>query len=214
MDFSKTLLFDGITNDEGCRMMTCFGATFERYKAAEVVRDYCKKDGHLGVLMSGSAYMMRTDANGNETVLEMYREGDIFGEVIAFSNVRGDSVKVVSDSDCVVMFLAYSQITKRCPNACEHHSRLVANLFRMIAKKTYLLSQRIEILSQRTTRDKLLYYFEILRKESGDTFYLPMSLTRLAEFICADRSAMMRELNRLKEDGIIITDKKKVTMIS
>ena len=122
-------------------------------------------------------------------------------------------MKVVAEGDSKVMFIKYGQITKRCENACEHHSRLVSNMFGLIAKKTLSLSQRIEILSKKTTREKLMYYFRIISKSNGKEFDLPMSLTRLSAYICADRSAMTRELSRMQADGLISLNKRKVKIL-
>ncbi len=213
MRFSKIDLFEGISGDDVGKMMCCFGATFRRFKAGATVCDYAGDGDEVGVMMYGRAAMTRTDEDGEIAVLELFDEGDIFGEVLAFANENGDSVRVVAESDCEVMFIKYSQITKRCENACAHHSRLVSNMFGLIAKKTLSLSRRIEILSKKTTREKLLYYFRILAKRYGDEFYLPMSVTRLAEYICADRSAMTRELSSMQADGLIELQKKKVRLI-
>lgn len=212
MEFSEINLFEGISEEDLGRMMTCFGAKIRTFREGEVVCDYSDTGDEVGVMLEGSAAMIRTDENGEVAVMELFSAGDIFGEVLAFSNAAGDSVKVIAESDCKVMFIRYGQITKRCEKACEHHSRLVSNMFGLIAKKTLSLSQRIEILSKKTTREKLMYYFNVLAKKRGDEFDLPMSVTRLAEYICADRSAMTRELSRMQADGLIEMKKKRIKL--
>lgn len=210
MEFSEINLFDGISEEDVERMIACFGAKIKKFKEGELICDYSDTGDEVGVILRGSAAMMRTDEEGEVAVMELFSEGDIFGEVLAFSNEAGDSVKVFAESDSEVMFMKYGQITKRCEKACEHHSRLVSNMFGLIAKKTLSLSQRIEILSKKTTREKLMYYFQILSKRYGEEFDLPMSVTRLAAYICADRSAMTRELSRMQSDGLIEIFKKRV----
>lgn len=212
MDFSEINLFEGIRAEDIERMIICFGAVFRTFKAGATVCDYSGSGDDVGVVLDGKAAMIRTDENGEVAVMELYSAGDIFGEVLAFANETGDSVKVVAESDCNVMFIKYSQITKRCEKACEHHSRLVGNMFGLIAKKTLSLSRRIEILSKKTTREKLMYYFQTLSKDFGSEFELPMSVTRLAEYVCADRSAMTRELSRMQADGLIEMKKKKIRL--
>lgn len=212
MDFSKIDLFEGISGEDAERMMSCFGASFRKFRAGSEVCDYSGNGDDVGIMMSGDAAMIRTDEDGEIAVMELFSEGDIFGEVLAFSNDAGDSVKVVAESDCEVMFIKYAAITKRCERACEHHSRLVSNMFGLIAKKTLSLSRRIEILSKKTTREKLMYYFGILAKNYGNEFDLPMSVTRLAAYICADRSAMTRELSRMQADGLIEMEKRRIRL--
>ena len=63
-------------------------------------------------------------------------------------------------------------------------------------------------------REKLLCYFEQLaRREKSETVTLPFSLSALAEYISADRSAMMRELKKLKEEGVVQTENRRVTIL-
>ena len=78
------------------------------------------------------------------------------------------------------------------------------------------LNLRIELLSKKTIRDKLISYFRILsEKNFSKTFTLPFSLTDLADYLSVDRSAMMRELKSLKNEGFIKkSDKNKITLLS
>lgn len=212
MEYREINLFEGISESDLEKMIVCFGARINAFREGEVICDYSDTGDDVGVMLEGSASMIRTDENGEVAVMELFSASDIFGEVLAFSNAAGDSVKVIAESDAKVMFIKYGQITKRCEKACEHHSRLVSNMFGLIARKTLSLSQRIEILSKKTTREKLLYYFNILARNQGGEFFLPMSVTRLAEYICADRSAMTRELSRMQADGLIEMNKKKIKL--
>ena len=73
---------------------------------------------------------------------------------------------------------------------------------------------RIELLTKRSIRDKLIGYFTMLSTRNlSKTFLLPFSLTDLADFLSIDRSAMMRELKLLKEDGFIEKNGNKITLI-
>ena len=72
---------------------------------------------------------------------------------------------------------------------------------------------RVELLTKRTIREKLLGYFTLLSTRTlNKTFTLPFSLTDLADYLSVDRSAMMREMKLLKEDGCIEKNKNKITL--
>ena len=84
-----------------------------------------------------------------------------------------------------------------------------------VVKKSKNLSERIEILSNKSIKDKLLSYFSLLaRNNNSYSFIVPMSYTNLAEYLCVDRSAMMREIKKLNDDGIISSNKRQVTIIN
>ena len=195
-------------------MFQCFGAREAGYEAGALISEFDGEQNAVGVLLSGSADLVRLDADGNRTILETLEEGGVFGEVLAFSGAGGDSIFLECRRDCRVLYLDYDQITKRCENACACHSQVVTNLFQLLSKKSLHLSRRIEVLACRSIREKLLCFFEQLADEHGSrTFPLPFSLSMLADYISADRSAMMRELKKLKEEGVVQTENRRVTIL-
>ena len=87
-------------------------------------------------------------------------------------------------------------------------------MLRLMSDKAQALSQRVDVLSRRSIREKLLCYFRQLSEQAGgNTFTLPFSLSTLADYIATDRSAMMRELKRLREEGIVRSDGRQFTLL-
>ena len=102
------------------------------------------------------------------------------------------------------MSFIYDNIMKECNSKCKFHKELEKNLPILIMNNTIKLNTRIELLTKKNIRDKLLTYFNLLSTRSlSKTFTLPFSLTDLADYLSVDRSAMMRELSHLKEEGFI-----------
>ena len=213
-ELGRSPLFDGISYESYQSMVKCFRIRTKSYRAGEVILAYGEGNGKLvGVVEEGQASLVRTDAGGNAVVLEQLGPGGVFGETVAFSGACGDSMMVVCDRDCRVEFIDYDQITRRCENACLHHSQLVQNMLRLISDKALALGERVEVLSQRSIRDKLLCYFSIqAAKQGSDHFSLPFSLSRLAEYISTDRSAMMREIKKMRLDGVAEVKNGEITL--
>lgn len=156
----------------------------------------------------------RTDISGARTVLETVTENGIFGGVFYRGCAGMEEIAAYCRKDCEIMFIAYQNITKRCAKACEHHSRLVGNMLSLIAQRSAVLSERVEVLSRRTIRGKLLAYFSInLSGRHTKRFVLPFSYAMLADYLCVDRSAMMRELKKLKEEGVICTQHRRIELL-
>ena len=83
-----------------------------------------------------------------------------------------------------------------------------------MAQKSMALSERVEVLSRRTIRDKLLCYFSLQASHQNNTaFDLPFSISALADYICSDRSAMMREMKNMKQNGLIQADGRRITLL-
>ena len=214
MDCRDSALFTGVDEASCENMLRCFSAYEQRFSAGQTILTCGQQQDMIGVLLSGSAALLRLHADGNRTVLESMDEGSVFGEELAFTGFRDGSALIECREDCLVIFMRYDQITKRCENACACHSQVVTNLFQLLSKKSLHLSRRIEVLACRSIREKLLCFFEQLADEHGSrTFPLPFSLSMLADYISADRSAMMREMRKMREEDLISTEGRSVTLL-
>ena len=196
-------------------MLECFHTGPRSFRAGETAYTYGGGDGRmLGILQSGCAALVKIDADGGRTVLERLGPGGVFGELIAFASLPCDSVTVVCEADCVIVFLPQAQLAS-CGKSCACHRQLLENLLSLISQKAFALSERVEVLSCRSTREKLLCYFRIRAgEEKSLSFSLPFTLSALAEYLCVDRSAMMRELKKLREEGFLEVSGKQVRFLS
>ena len=209
-DQVSTSLFDGVTKQEYAAMMTCFKASVKPYRKGEEVP---MPQGRVGVVQSGGISLVKTDINGTRTIFEQLKPGGVFGDALGFNRADG-GLFLLADEDSSVLYIDYAHIVKRCPKACRHHSTVVANLVQLMSEKTQALSEHLEILSRRTTREKLLAYFSILATKTRSLYFtLPFSQTSLADYICVDRSAMARELKRMSEEGLIEIERRNVKLI-
>ena len=215
-ELEKSPLFQDISYEEYLRMLTCFQAVQRSYRPDDLIYDFSMpKNDAVGIIEHGSAALIRIDEEGVATVLEELTSGGVFGRTLAFAGSGEDSLEVVCRTPCDVLFIDYPHILKRCENACHHHSLLVQNMLRLMSDKAQALSERVDVLSRRSIREKLLCYFRQLSDKNGNgTFMLPFSLSTLADYIATDRSAMMRELKRLREEGMVQSDGRKFTLKS
>lgn len=213
MEAVKTPILEGITLEEQEQMRVCFGVREERFRAGETVYDFAEGRKYLGLIARGSAVIQRIDRQGGRTILEHLESGGVFGEMLMFENVTGDSITVVAETACRVWFMAADQVTKRCEKACAHHTQVVENMFQLVAEKATSLYERVEVLSRRSIRDKLMCYFSLMaaKNRSGE-FSLPFSLSALADYISTDRSAMMRELKKMRQEELVDVHGRKVLL--
>ena len=214
-ELEKSPLFQDISYEEYRSLLTCFQAVQKSFRSDDLIYDFSSpKNDAVGIVERGCAALIRIDEEGVATVMEELGPGGVFGRTLAFAGSSGDSLQVVCRTPCDVLFIDYPHILKRCENACNHHSVLVQNMLRLMSDKAQALSQRVDVLSRRSIREKLLCYFRQLSEQAGsNTFTLPFSLSTLADYIATDRSAMMRELKRLREEGAIRSDGRQFTLL-
>ena len=214
-ELEKSPLFQDISYEEYRSLLTCFQAVQTSFRSDDLIYDFSSpKNDAVGIVERGCAALIRIDEEGVATVMEELGPGGVFGRTLAFAGASGDSLQVVCRTPCDVLFIDYPHILKRCENACNHHSVLVQNMLRLMSDKAQALSQRVDVLSRRSIREKLLCYFRQLSERAGsNTFTLPFSLSTLADYIATDRSAMMRELKRLRAEGAIRSDGRQFTLL-
>ncbi|MBQ8209753.1 MAG: Crp/Fnr family transcriptional regulator [Clostridia bacterium] len=170
---------------------------------------FSDKDRNLGLVDSGTAYLIRIDIDGNRSIIDYYESGDVFGKMLAPES-EIDAYYILAKEKCRISFFNYDKLLSKCKNNCIKHTVLLNNLLMLTLKKAQM---HIDILSQRTTRQKLITYFDYQRnKNLSDTFTLPLSLSDLSDYLSIDRSAMMREIRNLKEDNLISADGNRFTL--
>ena len=147
-------------------------------------------------------------------MLEFLTDGGIFGAFLSVVQDSGNFI-IFCEKECTIIFIDAIHITKRCSRACRHHSLVVENLLNLMTKKVQQLSEKVEILSHRSIREKLMCYF---RMQSGKlettTFTIPFSFSALANYICVDRSAMTRELRKMRNDGLLELNGRTVSLLT
>lgn len=214
-ELAKSPLFQDISYEDYRSLLTCFQAVQKAFRPDDLIYDFSAPNNDaVGIVERGGAALIRIDEEGVSTVMEELGPGGVFGRTLAFAGSSEDSMEVVCRTPCDVLFIDYPHMLKRCEHACGHHSVLVQNMLRLMNDKAQALSQRVDVLSRRSIREKLLCYFRQLSKKAGsNTFVLPFSLSTLADYIATDRSAMMRELKRLREEGIVRSDGRQFTLL-
>ena len=145
--------------------------------------------------------------------IEHYTKNDVFGEAFYTVTINNE-LSVEAKKNCEVLFFSYDNVFQKCKNNCKFHQSLSENFLKIIVDKVTTLNTRIEVLTKRTTREKLLGYFSILSIRSlSRTITIPFSLTDLADFLSVDRSAMMREIKNLRDEGFIKKTGNKITLL-
>ena len=210
----RSPLLEGVSPQEYQTMHACLGVYEQSFRPDDVIYDFGDGRRMLGIVSQGSAVVERIDREGGRAILEHLGPGGVFGEMMMFKAAGDDSVVVRAAAPTRVSFLRSEAVMRRCEHACACHSRMVENLFRLVTEKATSLSERVEVLSRRSIREKLLRYFQLqAAKGHGPSFQLPFSLSALADYISADRSAMMRELKKLKAEGIVKSERKTFTLV-
>ena len=202
-------LFTGIEETDLSVMLNCLNARVVAAEKRQILFSEGDPAKSVGIVLSGAVEIAREDYYGRRSIVGVMEPSGMFGEVFACAGVPIMPVSVAAVEKSEILLLDCRRILTVCSGACAFHSRLIENLLRVVAEKNLLLNQKIEILSKRTTREKLMAYLLIQAKKNGsDEFTIPYGRQALADYLEVDRSAMSAEIGRLKREGVIDTSRK------
>ena len=197
-------LFAGINGEDLQALLRCLGARTAAYPKKTVILSEGEPAGTVGILLSGVAQIVRGDYSGNRSIVAAVGPGELFGEAFACAGMEEMPVEVLAREDTEVLLLDCQRLMHPCSNACAFHRQLFLNLTQVLARKNLALHQKLEILSRRTTREKLLTYLhQQARQAHNSAFFIPYDRQELADYLEVERSGLSAEIGRLRREGIL-----------
>jgi len=214
MAIKKCPLFAGIEDDQLESLLYCLTAAKRVYIKDEFIFRADNKAVSVGIVISGGVRVIQEDFWGNRAILAHIGPGGLFGEAFSCAGTDRLPVSVVASEKSEVMMVDYRKIVTACTSACVFHTRLVMNMLRILAEKNIMLTRKIEHLSLRTIRERLLSFLSVQAVQAkSDVVEIPFNRQELADYLCVDRSALSRELGLMQNEGILHYDKNRFELL-
>ena len=198
----------GAAKAEQLKAANCLGSFQKNYQKDEIILLESNEVRSVGIILSGIVHMVKEDSEGYQTLLVAMKDGELFGESFSCGSHLDAHVSFFAAAPCTVLFLPFHKIIHSCKMSCTFHHRLIENMVQLIGDKNVQLMHKIEVISKKTLREKILTYLQqqALDQDSRQ-FTIPLSRLELAKYLCADRSALTRELSYMQKDGLISYEK-------
>ena len=208
MDALRSPLFRGIKTEELQGMLGCIGYHIGTFKKGDIVAFEGEHLRHIGILLSGAVDMVKEDLWGSRTMLARMHRDELFGETFACGSDSTSAVTFLVSEDARILFLPFDRVMHSCTMACRFHHQLIENMVHIIANKNRDLMRKVEVVSRRSILEKLLTYLSIQSQAQGSRYFeIPLGRLELAEYLCVDRSALTRELAKMKDEGLLDYDR-------
>lgn len=199
-----TDLFYGIESNDIKEMIMCLNSYIKNYKKDEIVLWEGEHVNKIGIILSGCARSVKRDISGKTTIITFLKEGSYIGILLSASKNRKSPLSVRATDDLSVLYIPVDNIFRRCAKNCIRHDILTRNIFDGISQKAMILHDRNDCLIKSTLREKILTYLIRISKEQNSTeFIVQLDRSSMAEYLNADRSALSRELSRMRKEGLI-----------
>ena len=201
-------LFQGMAEEEILSVLHCVNANILHRKKGEYIFRVGDSTESMGLVLRGAMLSLQEDLWGHRNIMHRIGVGEFFAEPFAATPGSVLNVSVVADEDSEIMLLNMGRLLKTCPNACEHHNRLVQNLVSVMARRVMNLNEKITHMAKRSTREKLLSYLSSESMRQGKfSFTIPYDRQQLADYLSVERAAMSVELSKLQKEGYLKTNR-------
>lgn len=197
-------LLDGIPLEKRQSVLRCLNARIARFDDGDVLAGRSRAFAHTRYLIEGEALIVRYGASGNRSILGTYQEDSVIASKIAPGFCENNALDIVANGPCATIDFNISQEIEGCACCIKHINRIKSNLVASLTETNMRLVKRLDVLANRSTREKVLSYLQEQAQEAGScTFDIPYNRQELADFLYIERSALSRELGRMRDEGII-----------
>lgn len=184
--------------------LNCLGAEVKSHTKNTILFSEGDEAKYIGIVLDGEIQVQKLDYSGNINMISRLFPSEIIGASAFFSTDKRLPFDIICSTDSTIMQLNSQKLMRQCCNSCLHHSKIISNLLSVIADKNMQLTEKINILTKRSMREKIMaYLYSISKKAKNKKFAVNLSRRQMADFLSINRSAMIRELGIMREEGLI-----------
>lgn len=200
---SKTALFRGCSEKDIQNMSKHLDFRTNRYRKGHVIFGMGSIVTDIGLVLSGNVRIEHTDLWGNKSILSIISAGGVFAESYACLPNEPMMVDAVANEDCDILFISVPRLFTSC-SLCDSQNKVIQNLVMISAGKNLQLSRRSLHTSPKTIRGRLSSYFsQQVSAQGSNKIVIPFDRQQLADYLNLDRSALSKELGKMRNDGLI-----------
>lgn len=198
------LLFKNMTDDNIKSLSNCFKMNIKTYKKNDYIVKMDDDIEYIHIIYSGTCIIEEEDYWGNRSIMDVVLRNQVFGISYAYANIKKYPVSLVAKEKTKVIIIPVSKVFSPCSKLCVHHNTLIKNAVEVLAIKNISLMEKLEHISKRTTREKIISFLSsFATKTNSNDFYIPFDRQELADYLLVDRSALSSELSKLKKSNLI-----------
>ncbi|OGI07930.1 MAG: hypothetical protein A2Y40_06340 [Candidatus Margulisbacteria bacterium GWF2_35_9] len=201
---SDISLFNGFSKDELQELLRLIKAEIKINDAESIIMHEGDRNHCVFIILSGQAIAVKYDLLGKVVIYTKLTHGCIFGDILAVSAEKESPVTVKVTEKTEILKFRFDDLVEANGNCAELRVRMLKNLTAELAQKFFDLQDRVNCLISSTLREKILTFLNNeVKNQKGINFNITMNRERLAAYLNTDRSALSRELSKLKKEGII-----------
>ena len=203
LDLQELPLFRDISAAEVDRFIENTGAIIKRYERGSRFLKAYEANSNIGVIVEGEAQVLSEDRFGNEAISHNLERGAMLGSTSAILPKIPYTTNIEALTDVLVLWVPYRALLTAGPKLGRTHGIVMKNLLEAFCRKNLLMMEKIELLSQKTLRERLiLYLLQRERRQNREKVHVPGRVQLAKELEC-NRSALTREISAMRAEGML-----------
>jgi len=200
----ETPLFSGFSPEEAAELAEALGGTGLSFAAGSVIAaagQSVSLPPSFLLLLAGQVQFVRYGLHGERCMIDYVMPGSALGLPQALGGEDSYHNSILAGTDCLLLRLRLPAPGEDAPALW---SRLEQNLLRMEVARDIRLIRKIDILSGRSVREKIMIYLNYESDRCGSReFDIPLNRQALADYIYVDRTTLSSELGNMQRDGLL-----------
>lgn len=200
-ELTNNILFSGVSEKDINEILSVTPHSEKTYQDGENIILQGDIVNNIGIILQGEAVGTKYTLYGEEIIVSRMKKGRIFADVLSGAQGYASPVTVTAVLSCRVLFISYNDLLFS-DNPRTH--KVLQNMIKNISLKYFAQNRRMDILTRKSVREKIMTYLLWQSEEKGrDEFDIDLDRRLLANYLNVDRSALSRELSNMRKDNII-----------
>lgn len=200
----KSVIFRNMNDDEISSALSALQAVEKKYKKDDIIMSAGDATETMGLVISGSVTVESNDIWGNRTILSHVGEDGFFAETYALLDDEVMLVDVRANENCRILFFRIGSLSKLNKHKDIWVNKLIFNLLQISAHKNLTLSLRSFHTAPKTVRGRIMAYLNSVSLQNhSPEFDIPFNRQQMADYLSLDRTALSKELGRMRNEGVI-----------
>jgi CRP-like cAMP-binding protein len=201
-------LFSGFKREDIVKALYCLRANKKSFTKDSFLFQEGDKADFAVLLLKGKVDLVRYGVKGDSSIVESFSKGESFGEAYASIKDGEFGVSGLAKEDGTALFIWLRPLLDEL--SCPYGQKLMKNLVGLLAQKDLLMNHKLNVLSQKGLKGKVMEYLLGFAKGKRNVFFkVSFSRQEMADYLGCDRSALSRLLSQMKEEGLIDYSEKK-----
>lgn len=179
------------------------------YKKNNIIFHEGEKCQNICYINYGSVTISTITSMEKEEIIQILGDNDLFGDLLIFSDYPAYLGNVITNKKSSVTFIPKDKLIE----LFQQDKELLETFLNIVSNKSQNIKKQNKLLAHKSIPDRLLYYFSLLSKEQKSKTILIPQITKISKELSLPRESISRVIKELTEKGIIIKNKKHITLL-